>query len=589
MADTTVGWRRLVFGSAAPRFALVLGALVALPFCFTGFFADDFLHQALLRGLPGFAAGDRWNLFTFVNGDPAVARPLIENGPFPWWTLPTLKFSFLRPLTALIANVEHGLVGGNAVLLHLHSIAWYVALIAVANPVLARALRTSTAAPLAMILFAIDDAHAVVAGWIANRNALVSAVFALLALLAHLRWREERWWWGLPLSMGAAALGLAGGESAVGALLTIGAWEVTLGPGGWRRRLLALAPMTLVGVTYLVVYKLTGSGAAGSEIYNDPLAEPFAFLTRAPPKALALAGAQFLGTTADLWLIKVALRPALVAAGVVALAAVSWLLRALWPDFTDDERRALRWLGAAFGASLAPVLATFPLNRLLLVPSVFASAIIALVLVHGWRAPGRAVRWATRALVVPAVAQCAVMWPVNAGVYGVGSSLQRSMAMETALGDEALAGHVLVFAAPDPSAVLYTSMIRQLHGKPAAKSWVTVSFASSAHRLTRRSEREVEVEVTDGQMLQSVFEQLVRSSDVPVPIGYRVKLARATIEVTSLDGEARPKTLLVTLDQLPDGATFTLARWDDGVLGPLELPAVGESLVLPRATGLLSL
>lgn len=588
-ASEVTGWRRFVLGSTAPTTALVLAALVALPFCFTGFFADDFLHQALLRGMPGFAAGDRWKLFTFVNGDPALARPLIENGPFPWWTLPTLKFSFFRPLTALVANVEHALVGGNAALLHVHSIAWYVALVAVVNRVLRRALAASMAAPLAVVLFAIDDAHAVVAGWIANRNALISAVFGLLALLAHLRWREDGWRWGVPASVGAALLALAAGETAVGALLAIGAWEAALGPGGWTRRALALAPMALVGVAYLVVYKLTGSGAAGSEIYNDPLGEPVAFLARAPPKALALVGAQFLGTTADLWLIKVALRPALVGTGAVALALVAWLLRALWRDFSDAERRALEWLLVAFGLSLVPVLATFPLNRLLLVPSVFGAGIVALVLLRGWRARGRAVRWASRALLVPAVAQCVVMWPVNAGVYGLGSSLQRSMALQPALSDEALSRHVLVFVGPDPSAVLYTSMVRQLYGRPAARSWVTISFAASAHRLTRRSERELELEVLDGQMLQSVFEQLVRSSDLPVPVGFRVKLAKATVEVTSLDGAGLPKTLLVTLAQPPDDSSVTLARWDDGVLGPLALPPVGESLVLPRATGLLSL
>jgi hypothetical protein len=588
-AGEVTGWRRFVLGPTAPTTALVLAALVALPFCFTGFFADDFLHQALLRGMPGFAAGDRWKLFTFVNGDPALAQPLIENGPFPWWTLPTLKFSFFRPLTALVANVEHALVGGNAALLHVHSIAWYVALVAVVNRVLRRALDASIAAPLAVVLFAIDDAHAVVAGWIANRNALISAVFGLLALLAHLRWREDGWRWGVPASVGAALLALAAGETAVGALLAIGAWEAALGPGGWTRRALALAPMALVGGAYLVVYKLTGSGAAGSEIYNDPLGEPVAFLTRAPPKALALLGAQFLGSSADLWLIKVWLRPALVATGVVALGLVAWLLAALWRHFSHAERRALRWLLIAFGLSLAPVLATFPLNRLLLVPSVFGSGIVALLLAHGWRATGRAVRWASRALVVPAVGLCAVAWPVNAAVYGVGSAIQRSMALETALPDDALAGHVLVFVGPDPSAVLYTSMVRQLYGRPAARSWVTISFAASAHRLTRRSEREIEVEVLDGHMLESVFEQLVRSSDLPVPVGFRVKLAMATVEVTALDERGHPKTLRVTLDQLPDGRTFTLARWDDGVLGPLTLPPVGEGVVLPRATGLLSL
>ncbi len=49
--QTLTGWRRLVFGVTATRTAVVLGVVLALPFCATGFFMDDYLHLALLDEL----------------------------------------------------------------------------------------------------------------------------------------------------------------------------------------------------------------------------------------------------------------------------------------------------------------------------------------------------------------------------------------------------------------------------------------------------------------------------------------------------------------------------------------------------------
>lgn len=581
--QTLTGWRRLVFGAAATRTAVVLGVVLALPFCATGFFMDDYLHLALLDELPGFATGDRWHLFSFADGDPSHTTPLIENGPYPWWTLPTLKFLFVRPLTALVANVEHALVGRNAVLMHLHSIAWYVALILVVGALLRRAFGPSSAvASFALVLFAIDDAHTVAVGWVANRNALIATVFGLLAVLAHLRWRVDGVRWALPASLLSAALGLAAGEPAVGALAYLGAWELVVG-----KRLRALVPVALLGVAYLAFYKWSGSGAGGSEIYNDPIREPVAFLLRAPAKALALTGAQFIGATADLWLIKVAFRPLLVAAGVFTLVVLGLLFRSLWRGLDDGERRGLKWLGVGSALSVVPVLATFPLNRLLLMPSVGGSAIVAVLLLRGWHVASRPVRWGARAFLVPAVLLCPVVWPMNAAVYWLGSDLQHREAMETGLSDEALSGRVFAFVAPDPAAVLYPAMYRAVQGKVPPKAWVTLSFAGYAHRLTRTSTREVELEVVDGRMLESVFEQLLRSSDVPVPLGHRVKVNGAWVEVTSLDA-GLPNMLRITFDEAPESNALTFIRWEGERAMPFVLPAVGESVVLPKATGLLS-
>lgn len=587
--DELRGWRRRVFGPHAGGTALALAALVALPFCASGIFMDDYFHQLLIEGRLT-DIGTPWDLFTFAWGDPARLQPLIENGSYSWWTLPTLRFSFLRPLTCALAQFDFFAFGRAFFFHHLHSVAWYLGLVAVVTAVLRRALGVaSPVAALAAILFALDDAHVVVVGWIANRNALVATLPALLGVLAHVRWREQGFRAGLPLSLLACAIGLSAGEAALGAIAYLVAYELTVGPGSWRTRLLALLPLALLGVGYIALYRARGAGAYGSEMYMDPLRDPVRYLTSAPMKALALLGAQFLATSADVWMLWWPARPALVLAGVLAGVLVLTLLRRLWPKLSAQERAGLRWLSVGAVMSVVPVLATFPLNRLLLMPSVGGSAVIAAVLCYGWRAEGdRVLRAGARLLFVTTVVVGVLAWPIASFVMKLGADEQLRAAQETTLSDEALSRRVFVFVAPDPSAVMYVPMVRAWLHKPTPEAFVTLSFAPHAHRLTRIAADTVELEVVDGRMLQTVFEQLFRSSAFMVPQGMRVRLAGAEVTVVGLD-QGLPNRLSLRFDEDPDRGGYTLAQWKDGQLAPLVLPAVGQSLELPRLHGLLSL
>ena len=85
---------------------------------------------------------------------------------------------------------------------------------------------------LALLVFTLDSSHTWPVAWIANRNALVAAVPALLGLVAHLRWREQGWRPGLPLSMLGLGVGLLGGEAALGVFAYVGAYELVGARGG---------------------------------------------------------------------------------------------------------------------------------------------------------------------------------------------------------------------------------------------------------------------------------------------------------------------------------------------------------------------
>ena len=116
---------------------------------------------------------------------------------------------------------------------------------------------------------------------------------------------------------------------------------------------------------------------------------------------------------------------------------------------------------------------------------------------------------------------------------------------------------------------------------------LTFSFAPFSHRLTRTAVDTVELEVVDGRMLQTVFEQLMRSAAFPVPLGMKVRLDSAEVTVTGLN-EGLPNKLRVRFDEDPDLGTYTLAKWQDGKLSALVLPKVGQTLEFPRMHGVLS-
>ena len=70
-------------------------------------------------------------------------------------------------------------------------------------------------AGLATLIYAVDDAHGMLVGWIANRNGLVTAVLGVLALILFIRWRREGWRPGAFTAPFVFAVALLAGESAI--------------------------------------------------------------------------------------------------------------------------------------------------------------------------------------------------------------------------------------------------------------------------------------------------------------------------------------------------------------------------------------
>ena len=179
----------------AVRFAfwatLFLTALFYAPALLGGYMADDHYHLLVLGDLRQ-AFNKDWNLFSFVRS-PEEVRIHRAFGTAPWWTSDAFRIDFFRPIPSLTHWLDHALFGQNAAAAHLVSIGWYLLSIALLHRVLVRFVAVgSKTLLLAVLIFALDDTHALAVQWLANRSDVVAAVFFLTAFRGWMRLREAR-------------------------------------------------------------------------------------------------------------------------------------------------------------------------------------------------------------------------------------------------------------------------------------------------------------------------------------------------------------------------------------------------------------
>ncbi|MFZ5438565.1 MAG: hypothetical protein ACOZQL_01085 [Myxococcota bacterium] len=553
-----------------PWVPLVVAFVVSLPALGTGFVLDDWMQRAIVRGQLPHAAW--WDLYSFGDAKGVWLREALERGPFPWFTNPDLRLHFFRPLSSALIALDTRVFGELAWPQHLHSSLWYVALTAVVAA-LYRRLGLGVAA-LAALLFAIDDAHSLPVSWLANRNAILAVTFAWLGLLAHLRWREQGWALGAWLSALAYGVALCAGETGVAALGYVFAYEVLGRRDALAVRARALVPMAAVLAVFAVIYVRVEAGARASATYIDPLAEPLVFLSVAPVRFLANVGGQTFGLPSDMWLSLPVLRPVLVGMGVVAL--VAWPLAwRRWRPADEAEVRTLKWLGLGALLSLVPTLATFPAGRLLTAPSLGVGALVAALFSRAWGDRG----W-RRVLGVAWLGGAFVLQPLSSWLtmpQAFHAISERTVA--AVKGAAVREGEHVVVVSSEFAAAIYGVPVMMEYGLAVPATWHIWSMAPLAHTLRRTGEREVELTVKDGRMIDSVFEQNFRNERHPMRVGQRVQLRGAAVTVLAVD-RGLPTAIRVELEAPLE--TFHFLRWDGDGLARFELPPVGEALELAR-------
>lgn len=356
---------------------LLAGVVVYLPPLRSNYLLDDYLHAAMIDGtFPGHRGP--FDLYNFVD---ERERPLMfERGMLPWWSDPAIRIRFLRPLPSALRWAEQRVLGRAPLPPHLHSFAWWLAAVVAARRLFKRLL-SARAAALATLVFAFAPCHALPLAWLANREALISQTFGILALTEYLRWRERG-----GIARGLAATGLfavsmAGGEYALSFGGFVLAFELFAHRDGLRRAL-GFLPYAVPAAGYLALRAALGYGTEGSGFYEDPLREPMAYLRVAPRRLATLFADEWLTLDGDTlqgakpWLL------AVLVVAVVALVIVP-LGRAL-ARLDEVGQRRTRAMLAGLMLALVPVLAVDPSPRVLGAAVLGLAPVVAVILDAAW-------------------------------------------------------------------------------------------------------------------------------------------------------------------------------------------------------------
>jgi len=585
----------IVSSPRLPLFVTVAAVLLVLPSLWSGFQLDDIFQRYFLLGNEKVGGGTMFptDLFNFLDGDPASVALLRDAGVIPWWTYDHLRLSFWRPLSALTHWLDYALWPDQPVLMHLQNLFWFGLLVWIASLLYRRVSRSDgspagvLAAGMAALLFAVDDAHGLPAGWLANRNALVAGVFGFLALLALMKTREEKWKWGPLCGSAALAAGLLSGESALGACAYLAAYAFLVVEGGWREKARALSPYVLVAVSWLWYYHFRGYGSSGSGFYVDPFSDLPGFLEAVVFKAPILLLDQWALAPSSLSVFmgrdgKIALW---VAGAVVMAIGGTVLLPLLRRD------RIARFWALGMVLSLPVICTTVPHGRLLLFPGLGAMGILGPWLAGVWGGAGWVPESGSRRKVFRVISLLMVFVhlvasPILLTVNSLSSAVTEPFVQEPAErldpGPGVEQRTVVLVNPPVFFFAEFLPTVRFLNGQSVPGRIRMLAPGDQDIRVTRTDENSLRITTARG-WITSPFDDVFRGASHPFAAGDTVRMSGLEIKIGEITPDGRPREVLFRFHESLESPRLQWFRWENGAYVPFVLPEVGLGVGLPAA------
>jgi hypothetical protein len=602
--------RRAIVGAVV----VILCLWIYCPVLHVGYLADDLYQIALVEGL--FGPHAPWDLYTFADGDAATNAEQAARGTLPWWTASQFRYSMLRPLASLLVSIDHWLFPRDAVVHHVHGLLWLFACLWIAHRMLVRHVGDRVAL-LAVVSFAIDETNVWMVAWIANRCTLVSLLFALLALHRHHRARAAgRGLRAQGVELLLWVLAFAGGEYAVGGIAYLFAYEIAMGTGGTRARLVALVPGFAVALVYAVVYVLGDHGVYGATMYIDPVHDLGAFFGSAGERIGRMAGEVWTQMAGEAEIFRIryghtglvdrvmppdgsdvvtqAWRHARFAVLTsVALVSVAWLFaRRCW---TDTERRVARWMVLGSTLSLVPIAAIPPASRALMFANFGAAVFMALVVAAAGRAWRRrsvasdARSWVFRGVVTAAALGLVYLHLLREAVYAA-QKVNAFVAVKSKydgfygasefsridLDDK----HVLVVAAPGLVTGIHGLSVLRLMKEKRPHSWHVLAMGPRPYLVRGIDDRSFELSSVGGAMQTGPQEILFRARADALGVGDVVDVGLFEARVTHAHEGVGPTAIVFTLDRsLQDASVVWLEVGPEG-LRRFAHPPPGKTVVI---------
>lgn len=570
--------------------SLVLILLVCLPGLGTNFVADDLLHREMLRGSQAGALRTADMAYCFGGGPKHVAPLKWE----PWWTNPELRLCYFRPLSSLTLALDHRLFANHPAAAHVHGLLWFL-LACGGVYFLARTLLDDRTAAVASFIYGTSTAAFTARLWIAARHASVAAAFCAVGLALYVAHRQRGHTLRAAFGLAVLALGLLGGEGALGGFGFVFAYELVCAKDSRRTRLAFGSVAAALVLGFVGWYSHTGFGAVGCGAYLDPMRNPVEFLAALPGRSLTLLSQVVFGTPSGPWMMP-PLRPVLPLSGALGLGLLLAAVGLRREQLGTQVLAVLRFL--AFGAALAVGPATTALlgGRVLLIPGIGLSIFLAAV-TRPWERstyalpvpPLRLRPLLGRLAVLALIAGFAVLSPViDVGqLYFLYLTERAERQMASSPLDRCPAAErYFVLGTNEITVGWYAPYL--LKDAIGQRPWDQLSLATGDLELTRTGERAICLHTRGGQVLAGMLYQEFGPQD-PTRRGHRdVALTGATLHL----GEANARGVQSLCLELTgphaapaDDPRYCWLRYDGTRLLPIRLPAIGDGLTIPYVKG----
>lgn len=585
--------------TSSRAFILVLaGAVLLLPSVFTGLSADDYFLSAIMlqrHSIPDLPDSPL-DAFVFLQNKNNGRQQWLERGFLPWWTNPQTRIAFWRPLSALTHWLDFSIFPDAPWLMHVHNLIWYGALCMLVLVFYQRffiaywrgpfpAARIVYVAGLAALLYAADDARGLGVGWISNRNAIISAVFAITSLLLYDRWRQQDWFPGAFMAPICLGLGLLSGESALAIFGYLVAYELFISRGSLLSRLFYLIPEVAVVVLWRIVYSWLGYGTSNTGLYLDPGQSPMLFFGSLVQRLPILLLGQLGMPNSALWTIVPGFWPLVILVfSLLFLAFIAWML---WPMLRRD--RLSRFLALGMVLSAIPSCATYPNDRLLFFTGIGGMGLVMqyIALARQSLKSGTAMclnrpRTAAGMLFSIWVAVHMVLGPVLLPFDAVLSRIiQQPMDRGAATLPNPEKGQIIMVYLPMDMMQPYIFLKRVSQDTAAPLDLRILSAGLTAVEIEGVDAHTVIIRPHEG-LFSEPWDRAFRDDSLPLSSGDRVTLNGMTAQVTKTNANGRPAEIRYSFEAALDDPQLQWVTWSRRGFVRFRPPVPGQRIFLEK-------
>ena len=562
-----------------PFAVAILAAVVMLPTLTGGWQMDDYFQRITLLGY-----GDSKPIQTF---EPYIDRAHIlsqmDFGSLPWWASPDLHQVFLRYTSTLTMMLDYRLWPNHPALMHLHSLLWLAAAVLVATLLYREVLGATWVAGLAGLMYALDGAHAVPAGYLANRNALIACCFGFLSVLSFVRWRKHGQWTTRWLSVLMLALSLSAYEMGLATVAYLVSYALTVDSDPIRARLSRLLPHGAVLSAWVLIYKLGNFGTRGSGFYLDPLHDPIAFASLLCQRAAFLVMGQWSPIPAEMSMANAPGTSAFLHLSIFSFAIVA-IVTLLFIPLVLRDRIARFWaLGALL--SLVPISAVGPEDRLLGFVGLGSMALLAQQAQFVFGSSGvapvsrvwRGFAWAATSLLLLLHLIAAPLIGNALIAFQKGVNVRLKHAMASVPGDPQIASQDLVLINPPDHIYTVTAIwaVHQLESLPVPRHLRALSSGGTLE-VTRVGPRSLQVRFPEG-FFPTAFSRYVRSPNERFSVGQHFEVPDLSVTIEALDAQGDPAEVLYEFPVPLEDPSLRWMSWKDGEYAQWTPPALGQT------------